>query len=158
MRTDVAFTVPRAKQLYITLDTKREAEDAGVAFGRICDPVGRPVERCFSLYPFAVSKARGAALLREFLVASFAEGIDTGSEDGLRQVVTRAGLSFEEARPHLDGEGWRDELERNREQLFALGTLAAWCNLRLDGPHGIQQFITLRVELLDVLGWRLRPA
>ena len=33
--------VPRAKQLYITLDTKREAEDAGVSFGRVCDPVGR---------------------------------------------------------------------------------------------------------------------
>jgi len=45
--------VPREKQLYIVLDTKREAEDAGVPFGRVCDPVGRPVERCFSLYPCA---------------------------------------------------------------------------------------------------------
>lgn len=142
--------VPRAKQLYITLDTKREAEDAGVAFGRICDPVGRPVERCFSLYPFAVSKGRGAALLREFLVASFAEGVDTGSEDGLRQVVTRAGLSWEEARPHLDGEGWRDELERNREQLFALG-LWGVPSFRLLGQGGAPDFSTWGQDRL----WRI---
>jgi len=45
--------VPRAKRLYIVLDTKREAERAGVAFGRVCDPVGRPVERAYSLYPWA---------------------------------------------------------------------------------------------------------
>ena len=45
-----------------------------------------------------------------------------------------------------------DEQLHLGEQLFALGTLAAWRNLRLDGPHGIQQFITLRIELLNLLG------
>jgi 2-hydroxychromene-2-carboxylate isomerase len=114
--------VPREKRLYITLDTKREAEDAGVGFGRVCDPVGRPVERCFSLYPWAASRGRAAELLRSFTQAAFAEGVDTGSDGGLRGVVERAGLDWDEARAHLDrDDGWRAELEANRAQLFALG-------------------------------------
>jgi 2-hydroxychromene-2-carboxylate isomerase len=113
--------VPPAKRLYITLDTKREAEDAGVAFGRVCDPVGRPVERGFSLYPHACSLGKGAAYLHSFARAAFAEGVDTGTDAGLRFVAERAGLDWEKACADLDREGWRDELERNRAQLFALG-------------------------------------
>ncbi len=113
--------VPRAKQLYIVLDTKREAEDAGVSFGRICDPVGRPVERGFSLYPHAVKRGRAAEYLLAFARAAFALGIDTGSDAGLRRVVEHAGLRWDEARAELDREGWRAELEQNREQLLALG-------------------------------------
>jgi 2-hydroxychromene-2-carboxylate isomerase len=114
--------VPRAKQLYIALDTKREAEDAGVPFGRVCDPVGRPVERAFSLYPFARERGRAAELFLEFMRASWAEGVDTGTDAGLRLVVQRAGLSWSEARERLDrDESWRAELEANRAALFALG-------------------------------------
>jgi 2-hydroxychromene-2-carboxylate isomerase len=113
--------VPRTKQLYITLDTKREAEDAGVPFGRVCDPVGRPVERGFSLYPLACACGCAGAYLHSFTRAAFAEGVDTGTDEGLRIVAERAGLDWREAREQLDREGWRDELEANREQLLALG-------------------------------------
>jgi 2-hydroxychromene-2-carboxylate isomerase len=113
--------VPREKQLYIVLDAKREADDAGVAFGRVCDPVGRPVERCFSLYAWARERGCDAALLRSFTHAAFAEGVDTSSDAGLRLVVERAGLVWSEALDHLDRDGWRAELEVNRETLFALG-------------------------------------
>jgi len=114
--------VPREKQLYIVLDTKREAEDAGVAFGRICDPVGRPVERCFSLYGWSRERGRAAELLLAFTRAAFAEGVDTGTDAGLRHVVEAAGLPWEEAEARLDrDDGWRGELEQNREAMFALG-------------------------------------
>jgi 2-hydroxychromene-2-carboxylate isomerase len=114
--------VPAAKRLYITLDTRREAVRAGVPFGRVCDPVGRPVERAFSLYPWARERGRAAELLRAFTHAAFAEGVDTGSDAGMRHVVERAGLPWEEARTHLDRDtGWRAELEANREELLALG-------------------------------------
>jgi len=113
--------VPRAKRLYIVLDAKREAEDAGVAFGRVCDPVGRPVERVFSLHPWARERGRAAELLASFMRAAWAEGVDTGSDAGLRLVVERAGLVWSDAREHLDRDGWRGELEQNREALFALG-------------------------------------
>jgi 2-hydroxychromene-2-carboxylate isomerase len=114
--------VPLAKRLYIVRDTKREAEDVGVPFGRICDPVGKPVERCFSLYRWARDRGRAGELMLAFTRASFAEGVDTGTDAGMRTVVERAGLPWSEAREHLDrDDGWRAELEVNREALFALG-------------------------------------
>jgi 2-hydroxychromene-2-carboxylate isomerase len=142
--------VPREKQLYITLDAKREAEDAGVAFGRVCDPVGRPVERCFSLYAFARERGRAAELLRSFTAAAFAEGVDTGSEAGLRFVVERAGLAWDEALAHLDREGWREELEANRRQLFALG-LWGVPSFRLLGRPGEPDYSTWGQDRL----WRV---
>ncbi len=113
--------VPREKRLYITLDSAREAWDAGVPFGRVCDPVGRPVERCFSLFAWAREHGRAGELLHAFTELSFAEGVDTGTDAGLRKVVLRAALDWDEARTHLDREGWQDELEANRKQLFELG-------------------------------------
>jgi 2-hydroxychromene-2-carboxylate isomerase len=142
--------VPREKQLYITLDTKREAEDAGVAFGRVCDPVGRPVERCFSLYPWARQRGRAFELLRSFTQAAFAEGVDTGSDAGLRLVVERAGLDWREAQSHLDREGWREELEANRKQLFALG-LWGVPSFRLLGRRGEPDYSTWGQDRL----WRV---
>jgi len=113
--------VPKAKRLYIVLDTKREAEQAGVAFGRICDPLGRPVERAYSLFPWAREQGRAEEYLHGFARAVFAEGIDTGTNAGLRQVVERAGLCWAEARKHLDDESWRDEVEANRQALLEMG-------------------------------------
>jgi 2-hydroxychromene-2-carboxylate isomerase len=107
----------------------------------MCDPVGRPVERCFSLYPFAAAKGRGAELLHEFTNAAFAEGLDTGTDDGIRRVVERAGLSWEEALPHLDGETWRAELEENRRALFESG-LWGVPSFRLLGSDGESTFCT----------------
>jgi 2-hydroxychromene-2-carboxylate isomerase len=113
--------VPSAKRFYILLDTKREAEAAGVDFGRICDPVGRPVERGFSLFPLAQRRGVAAEYLASFARAAFAEGIDTGEDEGLRIVCERAGLDWAEAEEMLDRPGWETELEANRAQMFAFG-------------------------------------
>ena len=133
--------VPRAKRLYILLDTKREAEDAGEPFGRVCDPVGRPIERAFSLFPWARAQGRGGEFLAAFTRAAFADGIDTGNDAGLRTVVRRAGLAWEEARPHLDSEGWAEELEANRRLLLELG-LWGVPSFRLLGEGGEPDFCT----------------
>jgi len=150
--------VPAAKRLYITLDTRREAEDAGVPFGRIADPVGRPVERAFTLFPYAREQGRGAAFLLEFARAAFAEGVDTGSDAGLEQVVERAGLSFAEARKHLDQDSCQDELEANRRQLFDMGLWGvpsfrvlgpgdapAWCTWGQDRLWRVEQELRRRL-------------
>ena len=113
--------VPLSKQLYIMRDTKREATRQGLPFGDIFDPVGEPVERAFSLYPFAKSQGRAAEYLASFMTNSFARGVDTGTNEGLRQVVIEAGLSWEEALPHLSHPGWEKELEANREEMLAAG-------------------------------------
>ena len=41
------------KRTYITKDCKRIADQNGIPFGNIVDPLGYAVERCYSLYPFA---------------------------------------------------------------------------------------------------------
>jgi 2-hydroxychromene-2-carboxylate isomerase len=133
--------VPSAKRLYILLDTKREAELVGEPFGRVCDPVGRPVERGFSLWPFARAQGRAGEYLHAFTRAAFAAGIDTGTDAGLRHVVEEAGLSWDDARPHLDGEGWRDELEENRSVLLKSG-LWGVPSFRLLGEDGEPDFCT----------------
>ena len=112
--------------------------------------MGRPVERCFSLYPWACARGRGAELLHAFARAAFAEGVDTGTDAGMRHVVERAGLAWDEARPHLDAEGWRDELERNREQLFALG-LWGVPSFRIVGRAGEPDYCTWGQDRL----WRV---
>jgi len=133
--------IPRAKRIYITLDTKREADDVGVPFGRVCDPVGRPVERAFSLYRWARWRGLAAEFLLSFARGAFAEGIDAGEDAGLRRVVERIGLSWSEAREHLDREGWRDELDDNRQALLAMG-LWGVPSFRLLGGDGEADFCT----------------
>jgi 2-hydroxychromene-2-carboxylate isomerase len=133
--------VPRAKQLYIVLDTGREAERAGAAFGRVCDPVGRPVERAYSLYPWAREQGRAEEFLHCFARAAFAEGIDTGTDAGLQYVVEEAGLGWEEARRHLDNEGWRDEVAANGQALLETG-LWGVPSFRLRGPAEMPDFCT----------------
>lgn len=113
--------VPAAKGIYILRDTKREAEKLGVPFGNLFDPVGRPVERAFSLYPFACEKGRGPEFLEAFLLDSFGGGIDTRTDSGLQHVVERAGLEWAEGRKRLDGDQWRDELEENRRHMLEAG-------------------------------------
>ncbi len=143
--------VPAAKRLYIVLDTKREAERAGVPFGRVCDPVGRPVERAFELYPWARERGRAAEFLHAFARAAFAEGIDTGSDAGLRFVVEQAGLLWDEALAEQAADrGWRDELEANRQTLLGLG-LWGVPSFRLRGRPGESDYCTWGQDRL----WRV---
>ncbi len=133
--------VPAAKRWYITLDSKREADSVGVPFGKIADPVGRPVERAFSLYPYVASKGRAAEYLHSFCRAAFAEGVPIGTDEGLRHVVEGAGLPWSDAMRHADQDGWRAELEANREEMLAMG-LWGVPSYRLRGPAGNPDFCT----------------
>ncbi|HVN85284.1 MAG TPA: DsbA family protein [Candidatus Binatia bacterium] len=142
--------VPSVKRIYITLDTKREADDAGVPFGRVCDPVGRPVERAFSLFGWARSQGRAAQFLLSFARAAFAEGVDTGENSGLQHVVERAGLAWIDAQAHLDRDGWQGELEENRAALLAMG-LWGVPSFRVAGGNERDDFSTWGQDRL----WRI---
>lgn len=113
--------VPRIKSRYIAQDTAREAFERGIPFGRISDPVGRPTERGLSLIPFAESAGKGQSYVLSVMHGIWAEGIDAGSDRGLRKIVERAGLSWQEARLALKDEAWRQTAEENRTALFNLG-------------------------------------
>ena len=113
--------VKRSKRVYILLDAAREARRNGVPFGPISDPVGKPVERGYSLLPWAIEQGRGIEYFRSFMTLVFSQAVDAGSDRGLRRIVEEAGLDWTEGRGYLDDPAWREEAERNREELFDLG-------------------------------------
>ena len=116
--------VTRTKGVYIFMDAAREARAGGQAdWGSYYEPVGKPVERCYSLYPWAVAEGRGVELVSAFMRAAFREGVNTNTDAGLRRVVEAAGLSWAEAKSIVgedswNGHAWRDEIEANRRAMY----------------------------------------
>jgi 2-hydroxychromene-2-carboxylate isomerase len=125
--------VPRRKGMYIVRDTKREADRIGVPFGKIFDPVGAPVRRCYSIFPMANAAGKGGALLKAFCEMAWSEGVDVGSDDGMRKVVERAGLDWQEALKVIDTDDWEAEIEANRLQMLASGLWGVPSYRLLDG-------------------------
>lgn len=116
-----SLPVPKTKRKYITLDTAREARRLGIAFGKVADPVGAPVERGYSLMPWAIAQGRGFEMAEAFLGGAFSKGIDAGSDSGLKRMVTMAGLDWKAAKPLVGNEDWRGEAEANRAEMVGLG-------------------------------------
>jgi 2-hydroxychromene-2-carboxylate isomerase len=113
--------VPKIKRMAIVRDTAREAHWRGIPFGRLNDPVGRPTERGLALIPLAERKGCGMAYVLSFMQGVWAEGIDAGSDRGLRKIAERAGMSWADAQDALADEGWRQRAEANRQAMFELG-------------------------------------
>jgi 2-hydroxychromene-2-carboxylate isomerase len=91
--------LPQVKQMYIVRDAKREADRLGVAFGELCDPVGKGIENCLGIAHWA--QQRGAdqamAFCRSALRGIWSEALDVAEYIDLRQIVERAGLPWTEA-------------------------------------------------------------
>lgn len=119
--------VPRSKSSYITSDTAREARRLGVSFGRIADPVGSPVERGYSLVPWASGQGRGYEFCLSFMRAVWSEGVDAGEQAGMRRIVERADLDWSVARTVIGGDSWRAKAEVNRQEMFSLGLWGVPC-------------------------------
>ena len=119
--------VTRTKGTYIFMDAAREARSRGLTdWGSYYEPVGSPVERCYSLYPWADAEGRGVELLSAFMRAAFREGINTNTDAGLRHVVEAAGLSWADAQSIVgkdvwNDRAWRDEIEANRRAMYDIG-------------------------------------
>jgi len=127
----------REKGLYIFSDASREARESNIAFGNFYDPIGDPVRRCYSLYPWACEQGKGTALLSSFLAAAFAEGINTNNDKGLKKVLKKAGLSWDEAKTIVGQKGWQPLLEANRLAMYEAG-LWGVPSLRLINEKGEQ--------------------
>lgn len=113
--------VPRAKAAYIVRDTLREAQRHQIPFGRFHDPVGPGVERAMALFDFARERDRVLPYLESVATGIWAEGVDTAGDQGLAQLIERAGLDWERARPRLADESWREWAEHHQQELFGLG-------------------------------------
>ncbi len=145
-----------AKGLYIFSDALREAEALGVPFGNMVDPIGRPVERAYSLFPWAQQQGKGGALLSSFLRGAFAEGVNTSTDAGMRAVVESAGLSWAAAQPYLDSDDWRDELEANRLAMYDELGLWGVPSFRVSGPAGEPDYGTWGQDRLWLVAAEIR--
>ena len=111
----------REKGFYIFTDAAREAHSAGVPFGNFYDPIGDPVRRCYSLYPWACEQGMGNQLLSSFLSCAFAKGVNTNNDRGLKQVVEQAGLDWSVAKTVVGQTDWQAVVEDNRQAMYSAG-------------------------------------
>lgn len=111
--------VPKSKRQYIVLDTAREARLHGVPFGKMNDPVGRPTERVLAILHWAIGQNKAQQWLLSAFQGIWSEGVDAGSDRGLKQLVENAGLNWEQAKLALQNDEWRKQAEINRQTLFS---------------------------------------
>ncbi|MDE0007474.1 MAG: DsbA family protein, partial [Gammaproteobacteria bacterium] len=112
----------RAKGVYIFTDAAREARARGITdWGKFRDPIGNPVQRGYSLYPWADSQGRGVEFISAFLHAAFREGVNTNTNRGLRHVVESAGLPWSEAAQIVGNDDWIPLIEANRQAMYSFG-------------------------------------
>ena len=115
------LAVPMEKRLYITRDTKREAETLGLRFGHIADPLGAPTERGLAVLHHAIQAGKGPEFALSFLQGVFADGIDAGSDKGLMKIAARAGVEAGMVTTALADASWRVVAETNRAEMFSAG-------------------------------------
>jgi 2-hydroxychromene-2-carboxylate isomerase len=89
--------VPPVKRMYIVRDAKREADRLGIAFGELCDPLGKGVDHCLAIAHWAAARGQLVAFARSALRGIWAEALDVSEYVDLRHIVERAGLSWDEA-------------------------------------------------------------
>jgi 2-hydroxychromene-2-carboxylate isomerase len=112
--------VPVAKRLYIVTDVAREAQRLAMPFGKVVDPVGKPVERGYALLNRAIAAGKGVEFAGSFLQAVWADGLDAGTDAGLNAIAARAGFDAAWVQAALPDESWRAIAAANREELLAM--------------------------------------
>jgi 2-hydroxychromene-2-carboxylate isomerase len=116
-----SLPVPQKKGLYIMSDVVREAQHVGVRFGDSVDPLGEPVERGYAILSRAIELGKGYAFAQSFLQGVWADGIDAGSDKGLKKITERAELNWSEMKTLIGGDHWQAEAEANCQEMLDLG-------------------------------------
>ena len=111
----------RSKQIYIMTDAKREAEYYGQHLGPIIDPIGAPVERAFEILPKLRKIDKDIEFCSNYLKAAWKEGVDITSKAGLKKVVERSGVSWEEVNKDQERLNWKTLLDKNLNRMMDIG-------------------------------------
>lgn len=115
------MAVPHTKKMYIFRDTKREANKLGIPYGKVADPLGEAVKRCYALLDYARRENKYLPFLLSFAKAVNAEGIRAETDQGLQKIVERAGLSWQQAKSELSNESWKAETANNLAEMNKQG-------------------------------------
>lgn len=119
--------VPDTKKMYIFLDTKREANKLNIPYGKVADPLGKGVERCYAIYPYAESEGKGLEYLLSYARGVNAEGILSETDAGLKVLVERVGLNWKKAQSFISDQSWREWAQANLDELSAQGLWGVPC-------------------------------
>ena len=114
------LNVPKTKGTYIALDTKRESKLYGLPFGKLADPLGKGVERCYALFEYAKSQGKEERYLLNYARCVWSEGILSETDKGLKHIVKISGLDWQQAKPLLKDDSWREWVDSNLQELYDL--------------------------------------
>jgi 2-hydroxychromene-2-carboxylate isomerase len=130
--------------MYIVRDAKREADRLGIAFGELCDPLGTGVDNCLAIVNRALTHGQGMAFAKSAMRGIWSEAKDVAEYVDLKDIVERAGMSWEDARAALEPAAMSAALKQANgyaEDLaviglwgvpsFRIGDFVAWGNDRL---------------------------
>ena len=113
--------VPQTKKMYIFHDTKREADKLAIPYGFVGDPLGPAVERCYALLAYAQSQGKYIDFLLSFAKGVNSEGIRAETDKGMKKIVERSGLNWQQAKPLLNQSGWKARVDQNLEEMMQQG-------------------------------------
>jgi 2-hydroxychromene-2-carboxylate isomerase len=74
-----------------------------------------------ALIPLALAQGVGPAYVQSFMQGVWAQGLDAGSDKGLRRITERAGLAWPDVCTALQDDAWRLIAEANRVEMLNLG-------------------------------------
>ena len=109
------------KGMYILSDCKRIANQKEISFGNITDPLGRAVERFYSLFPYVKELNKEEEFFDLFLTAVWANGKHGYLDSTLKNIIRKLDLPWDDAKKELDTDYWREEIENNRKAMYKIG-------------------------------------
>lgn len=115
------LTVPKAKKMYIFHDTTREARRLNIDYGKVADPLGKGVERCYAIFDYAKQQGKATAYLLNYSRAVNSQGVHSQTDAGLKRIVERSGLDWQHAQSLLAQTSWRQWAQQNLDEMLALG-------------------------------------
>ena len=111
----------RNKQIYIMTDAKREADYYEQKLGPIVDPIGSPVKKAFELLPNLKEMDKDIEFCGNYLTAAWKEGVDITSQTGLKKVLERSGVTWEEVNQDQESLDWKILSDKNLNRMMDIG-------------------------------------